>query len=658
MKLLCYSILFSICIPAVFAQQAGIDSGTFLLHKFEKNIGKEKYTSSRAANVVTCTVDFKYIDRGSPVSLKATMQLTSDLEPLSFKIKGGTSRFSSVNDSIVIHGNSADIKVDDSSFTKTLKGINFPIAGYSPATAQMLLIQYWKKHNKPQTINILPYGNVQVKKDGIDSLSFNNKTIVLERYVIKGLIWGNELLWTDTKGRLYCLITNDAEGDKQEMMLEPYESLLSTLIDRAAIYGMRLFTNTAKPSSQKHNVIAITGGSLIDVINNTTVANATVVIENGIIKKVGTTDNVTIPANAFIINAKGKTILPGLWDMHSHFEQAEWGPAYLAAGVTTVRDCGNEFGYINTIQKAIDEGKGVGPHILKAGIIDGKGVFSLGIIQADTKEEAITAVRRYKENGFVQIKIYSSVKPAVVKYICDEAHRLGLTVTGHIPFGMTLQQGVDSGMDMVNHVQYVYSVMKKSKTDQSINFDDSANVALLDFIKQHHVVIDPTLGVFELGYRSLKDSITTIEPAFASLPAPMQPLFINTGVSSDSDIAFGKRIMTTFKQITNALYKDSITIVAGTDMGFPGFSLPRELELYVESGLTPMQAIQTATIVPARVMKKDLVSGSVEQGKQADLIIIDEDPLQNIRNIRKVSTVIKDGNIYDPKELHKIAGFQ
>ena len=162
-----------------------------------------------------------------------------------------------------------------------------------------------------------------------------------------------------------------------------------------------------------------------------------------------------MPAGAFIIDAKGKTILPGLWDMHAHFEQAEWGPAYLAAGVTTVSDCGNEFGYINAIQKAIDDGSGIGPHILKAGIIDGKGPYAFGIIQADTKEEAIAEVDRYKENGFVQIKIYSSVKPAIVKAICDEAHRVGLTVTGHIPDGMTLMQGVDSGMDMVNHVQYV-----------------------------------------------------------------------------------------------------------------------------------------------------------------------------------------------------------
>jgi|ERR1035437_30032 hypothetical protein len=653
MKKIYTSLLLTFWICFAFAQNF-TDSGTFLIHKFEQNIGKEKYIVTKNNNAINYVVDFKYVDRGSPVTLTANMQLTSLLQPLSFRIKGGTSRFSAINDSVVINKKTALIKVDDSSFTKNLSGINFTVAGYSPATAQMLLIQFWKKNNKPFTMNILPYGSVEISKDGADTFAFDKKPLVLERYVIKGLIWGNELLWTDAKGQLYCLITNDAEGDKQEMMFEPYETLLPLFINKAAVDGMRLFTKTANPSFQKHDVIAITGGTLIDVVNNRAIPNSTVIIEYGKIQSVG--NNLKVPSNAFVIDAKGKTILPGLWDMHSHFEQAEWGPAYLAAGVTTVRDCGNEFGYINAIQKAIDDGNGIGPHILKAGIIDGNGPYALGIIQANTKEEAVQAVDRYKQNGFVQIKIYSSVKPAIVKVICDEAHKQGLTVTGHIPKGMTLMQAVDSGLDMVNHVQYVYSILKINP-DFSINFNDSANQAVLAFLKSHHVVIDLTDGVFELTFRSVHDNITDIEPNFKTLPLPLQAIFANTGESSDSDIVFGKFIMKCIKEITNALYKDSITIVAGTDMGFPGYSVFRELELYVESGLTPMQSIKTATITPAQVMKLGDVAGSIEAGKNADVIIVDGDPLQNIRNIRKVTTVIKDGNVYDPGVLHQIAGF-
>ena len=239
--------------------------------------------------------------------------------------------------------------------------MTFPVAGYSPGTVQQVLLQYWKNHHQPVSIYTLPFGSVQIKKDGNDTLSFDNKPLILDRYTINGLIWGNELLWADHEGRLMCLITNDAEADKLEMMREPYESLLPMLISRAATYSMGLFEKAMPKTKGEAKTIAIVGGTVVDVINSTTIANSVILIENGIIKKVGKAGEIKIPANAKIIDAKGKTVLPGLWDMHAHFEQAEWGPAYLAAGVTTVRDCGNEFGYINAIKKAIDKGKGNWP---------------------------------------------------------------------------------------------------------------------------------------------------------------------------------------------------------------------------------------------------------------------------------------------------------
>jgi imidazolonepropionase-like amidohydrolase len=321
-----------------------------------------------------------------------------------------------------------------------------------------------------------------------------------------------------------------------------------------------------------------------------------------------------------------------------------------------VRDCGNEFGYINAIKEAIDAQKGIGPRILKAGIIDGPGAMGLGIVRAATKAEAISAVDMYKDNGFAQIKIYSSVTPAIVKVIAAEAHRLGLTVTGHIPQGMTLQQGVDSGMDQVNHMQYVYAVMKKNK-DKSIDLEDSANVAVLNYLVKHKVVIDPTLGVYEMIFRSVKNDILLMEPAYYTLPVPLQALFTNMGMPPDQALGFKPR-MQSMMNLVKVLHDKGVPVVAGTDMGFPGYSLHRELELYVAAGLTPLEAIQAATIVPARVMNRDQQTGSIKTGKQADLVIIDGDPLQQIRNIRKVWMVIKEGRQYDPVALHRLVGFK
>jgi len=655
MKKYLFSIILSALFLNTYAQQMSADSGVFLLHKFEQHIGKETYHIINNKDSKTYTSDFKFVDRGSPVPLKTELRVNPVLDPLILKIKGNVARSATVNDVVSINGSNAHLTVDDSIYDRKIKPLTFPIAGYAPVIVQQVLIQYWKKHHEPANINTLPTGSVQIKRDGSDTLTYNGKPLILERYTIGGLIWGNEFVWTDKQGQLIAVITNDAEFDKFEAMREPYESLLSTLIGKSATYSMRLFTKSASIKTAADKVIVIKGGTVLDVVSEKTIPNAVVVIENGIIKKIGKEGEVSIPSGAKVIDAKGKMLLPGLWDMHAHFEQAEWGPAYLAAGVTTVRDCGNEFSFINAIKDAIDQGKGVGPQILKAGIIDGKGQYALGIIQADTKEEAIKAVDRYKENGFAQIKIYSSVKPAIVKAICDEAHKQGLTVTGHIPFGMTLQQGVDSGMNMVNHVQYVYTIMKRNK-DRSIDFNDSTSIAAINFIKQHNVVIDPTVGVFEMSFRNVKDDITKMEPAFYTLPLPLQAMLKNTGQDSAGAKKF-KPLYESMVTIVKKLHDAGVTIVAGTDQGFPGFSVARELEIYVQAGLTPADAIQTATITPAKVMNVDKTNGSIEEGKQANIIIVDGDPLKNIRDIRNVTTVIKEGHIYDPGTLHKLVGF-
>ena len=639
MKRYLLSLLLSGLFFTVYAQNNAADSGTFLLHKFAQHIGKETYHISKSAGVITYTADFKFVDRGSPVPFKAELKVTPKLDPLEFNIKGRFSRFSTINDKITITNGQAHVQVDDSAHDVKITAATFPVAGYAPVIGQQVLLQYWKKHHEPSDIHTLPTGSVQIRRDGSDTLTYKDQPLILERYTIGGLIWGNEFVWTDKQGEVICIITNDAEFDKFEAVREPYEYLLPKLIGKTATYSMRLFTKSASASDKADKVIAIKGGTVYDVVNEKTIPDAVVLIENGIIKKVGKSGEVSIPAGAKIIDATGKMIFPGLWDMHAHFEQAEWGPAYLAAGVTTVRDCGNEFDFINAIKEAIDGGRGIGPLILKAGIIDGKGTRSLGIIQADTKEEAIKEVDRYKNNGFVQIKIYSSVKPAIVKAICDEAHKLGLTVTGHIPNGMTLQAGVDSGMDMVNHVQYVYSIMKYNK-DRFVDFQNDTTIAVIDFIKQHHVVIDPTLGVFEMSFRSTKDDITAIEPAFYTLPLPLQALLKDFGMPPAKAEQY-KSYYQSMVAIVKKLHDAGVTIVAGTDQGFPGFSVPRELELYVQSGLTPADAIQTATIIPARVMKLDNTTGSIEEGKQADIIIVDGDPLKNIRDIRNVTIVIK-----------------
>jgi len=389
-----------------------------------------------------------------------------------------------------------------------------------------------------------------------------------------------------------------------------------------------------------------------------------VVIEGDRITAAGTRETVTIPRRAKVVDARGKFLLPGLWDMHAHFEQVEWGPTYLAAGVTTVRDVGNEFEFITAVRDALKEGRGLGPRMLLAGIIDGESQTAWGLIRAGTAAEAQAAVNRYYKAGFQQIKIYSSVQPEVVEAICAEAHKLGMTVTGHVPNGMNALQAVEAGMDQINHVQYLPPVLRprtfrplQGAPPPPLDFQTPEAQKSIEFFKSHNTVIDPTLAVFEWSLHPAEKPFATIEPGAGKVPRQLAGAINNTGVPPGA-VPQATAIMDRYFAIVGALHKAGIPIVAGTDQVVPGHSLHREIELYVKSGFTPMEAIQAATLVPARVMKLDKESGTIEAGKRADLIILDRDPLDNIRNIRTAKTVITGGRMYDTSRLWQSVGFK
>lgn len=639
----------------VYAQAPLGDSGTYNLHKFAQHIGKETFVAKKEGDVYSYDIDFKFTDRGSPVPLKSVLKITTAFQPRMLVLNGRTSRMSQISDSVVITGSQVSISVDDSLYKKDLTKNSFPVGGYSPGLVQTALLRFWKHQGKPSTIDLLPTGKVQIRLDGKDEVSLDGQKMSWDRYVVSGLIWGNELIWLDKDEKLACLITNDAEGDKLEMMQDKYEQLLPEMIGRAAKYGMQLFVSSlGKQSLDFKKVRIISGATVPDLENGSIQKNMTVVMQNGNIISVTEGAPAKIPAGAELTQANGKFLLPGLWDMHAHFQQAEWGPAYLASGVTTVRDCGNEFDYINSVKKVIDDGQGVGPTIIKAGIVDGGGKMALGVIRATNAEEAKKAVQLYKDNGFEQIKIYSSVTPAVVKAICDEAHRVGLTVTGHIPEGMKTDQGIDSGMNMINHITYIYSMVRKDGSGNVV-WSDTAD-AFFKKLAEKKIVVDPTLGIYELIFRSVDDDVKIIEPAYNSLPEPLQVLFKSLGMDSARARLFRPRLEG-LKLMVKKLKEYNVTFVAGTDMGFPGYSVARELEIYVELGLSPLEAIRTGTTIPARVMNKEKQYGAIKPGMKADVILIDGNPLENIRDIRKVVTVWKSGIPYQPKTLRKLAGF-
>jgi imidazolonepropionase-like amidohydrolase len=646
----CLAVVLFVCATGWAQTESGVtEQGVFNLHKFEQLIGKETYTLTRSPEDVTLKSDFKFTDRGTPVPLIATLTMDKDLTPRDFQIKGKISRFSSIEDSV--HGRSAG--------TVTIPpGENFfDIQGYAPVSVQMVLVRYWRSHGSPKMLKTLPRGEVQIQDQGTEAFTMGSRKIQLHKLSVRGLIWGMESLWMDEQDHLVALVSVDAEMDHFEAVADGYEDGLATFVAGAARDGMANLAKVAAGfTAQPASVTAIVGGRLIDGTGKPAVENAVVVLQNGKIVAAGPAASTAVPQAAQIVDAHGKSVLPGLWEMHAHFEQVEWGPIYLATGVTTARDVGNEREFIVAARDAIADGKGIGPRLVMAGVVDGSGPFALGVIRVDTPEQAREQVQKYKAAGFQQIKIYSSVKPEILKVVTAEAHRLGMTVTGHIPFGMDAIQGIEDGMDQINHVEYLTKVMVDPKS-QTIDLDAPNVKNVIKLLLEHHIVVDDTLALMEVILHPLDRPISTFEPGILKVAPELKEGLETMGApapKADQSAATFRAMEATVR----ILHQAGVPLVAGTDQAVPGFSLDREIELHVQAGFTPMEAIQSATVVAAQAMGMEKESGTIEAGKRADVILVDGNPLENISDIRKVSAVFAAGKMYQPAALWSAVGFK
>ncbi|MGH9713407.1 MAG: amidohydrolase family protein [Candidatus Acidiferrales bacterium] len=651
------------------AAPAVVEQGKFRLHKMEQPIGEEKYEITRDGQSLVVKMQFKFTDRGTAVPLAATLRAATDLTPEQFEIKGRTSRQSEIDEAVEVSAEKARIRNREKWTEATRPKQFFTIAGYAPATMQMLMVRYWAAHGSPAEFETLPSGRVKIEPRGQDTIKIEGKEETLDRYTIEGLIWGRETLWFDSNRNLIAAVTADAEFDHFEAIREGYESALGTFVGRAGADGMAALAEISKGiSGSRAETLAIMGGTLIDGTGSDPLPDSAVVIEKGRILAAGPRAKVKIPHGATKIDARGKSILPGLWDMHAHFEQVEWGPIYLAAGATTVRDCGNEFEFLVAVRDAIQNGRGLGPRLLLAGVVDGSGPLSMGIEAVDTPEEAKAWVNRYHDAGFQQIKIYSSVKLEETRMIAEEGHRLGMTVTGHVPEGLDAYQTIEAGQDQINHIQYVANIMRPALPADATRMDRlsaNANVNLespeakraLAFLVEHGTVVDPTLAVSEFFTATSAKPPASFEPGVNKVAPELAEQLSASGPPSPLTDMFEK-VFEKDVAIVGALHRAGVPIVAGTDQTVPGHSLYREIELYEQAGFTPMEAIQAATIVPARAMGLETELGTVESGKRADLIIVNGNPLESIHNIRKVEFVITNGIMYNCAELWRSVGFK
>ncbi len=527
------------------------------------------------------------------------------------------------------------------------------------------------RHTAGHRLKLLPAGEAWIDDDTTREVRVDGAARHLRRVAIAGLDYTPQVIWLDEDDEMFAggdtafgAIRSGAEAALPALQADN----LAWSSARAARLAQQL---GHRPPGGK---LAFIHARLYDSERRTVVPDATVVVAGDRIAAVG--DAATpVPDGSRVIDAHGRTLLPGLWDMHAHVQFAEVGLLYLASGVTTVRDMGNHPDELDARVARIEAGTEIGPHLVRAGLIDSPSPYNAPYgINATTLPEALAAVSRYVDAGYAQIKLYSSIPPAWVPVIAAAAHARGLRVSGHVPLGMSAADAVQQGFDEIQHVNYLFlqflarpgedtrtlmRVTRVAEHGADLDLDGPDVQRFLDLLVAHHTVLDPTLAIFQGQFTSDPGELEpNLVPYADRLPAQVVRRRKAGGLAAPGgQRAKFRASFAALQRMVKRAWDRGIPIVAGTDVS-AGLSLPHELELYVEAGIPTTEVLSLATIGAARIMGQDRDTGSSAAGKRADLVLVDGDPTRDIGALRNTDVVVCRGVVYDPGELFVAAGMR
>lgn len=447
-----------------------------------------------------------------------------------------------------------------------------------------------------------------------------------------------------------------------------YEELNDELLAIQNTYKDRYFEEVTERITRKVDKgLIITGARLFDPQTGATRPDANILVENGKINRI-TFGTPEIPSGCEQLDASGKFVMPGLWDMHVHYSDQSLAMLYLANGTTNVRDMGNSLDLVDK-KKAIDQGETIGPHIqVMAGFIDGAGEYAgpTGEIISSV-EEGKVAITKYADHGYQQIKLYSSIKPEWVAPLVEEAKKYDLRVSGHIPAHMLASEAIEAGYDEIQHANMLFLNFYGKELDTrtparfttvaqqaaAFDFESEAFKTFVRQLKALDITVDPTVSVFEGMFTGKAGEPS---PPLAVIIDRL-PLNLQRYLKRGAGLPVPEGMAETYQQsfdnmlrMVKALYDAGITVVPGTD-ALGGFTLHRELENYVKAGIPPKEVLKMATVTAAEVAGQTGTYGRILEGKAADLIIIDGDPTEDISDIRRVEWVILDDNYYRTRDV-------
>jgi imidazolonepropionase-like amidohydrolase len=614
-------------------------------------------------------VDYLFKDNGRGPELKEEYTLAADGTFTRYKVKGVSTFGSLVDEGF---SRTADVV----RWKSTSDRGEQPVVGtalYSPlgGSPDIISVSLAALAKRPDgKLPLIPSGTLTSRKLGEADITRGAEKRKVQLLALTGVGFVPTSVWatTDAEPRLFAFIypgylqlveqgweSNAAALEMQqvaaekELLVDLNQRLSHRLVGATLIRNARVFDSERAVLLPPSDVL-IDKGRIIDVSP-----------AGSQVRQAGRT-----------VDAANRVLLPGLFDMHVHVSFWDGG-LHLASGVTTVRDMGNNNQTLLELMKQERAGTLLMPQVVPAGFIEGESAnASRSGFVIKNLDEAKQAVDWYADNGFPQVKIYNSFPREILAETTAHAHSRGLRVSGHVPVFLRARDAVLAGYDEIQHInQVLLNFLVDDKTDTrtlerfylparrtaALDFESAQAKEFIDLLVQRKTVIDPTLATFDF----IRQRDGELSKEFAAVADHVPPdvrrgfYAAQVKIPDDATYRLYNQSYAAMIDFVGRMYRAGVPLVAGTD-DIPGFTLHRELELYVEAGLTPAQALQVATLNGAKYSQLLHERGVISPGRRSDLILVDGEPTKNIADIRKVALVIKGDVAYYPSDVFEALG--
>lgn len=627
-----------------------------------------RYVVDREGRKVSIDYDIKQNGRGP--TIRETVTLDADGAPLDWRITGRTTFGNAVNESF--RRTAAGASWTDLAGKGTIKGKDAPrfYVTQNGSVFDIAILAKALLATPGRSLAIAPGGTATLVERDRRSFDGPEGKIEVTIYELGGLALDPNYIALDSSGELFAVLT-----DSNVLVRKGYEKVSEEpLVALAEKLGAERFSRLQAEGARHYaGPVRIRNVRLFDPASKALTDLRDVVVSGNRISEVVAAGSVATPGET-MIEGSGGTLVPGLYEMHGHIGQQD-ALLNVLAGVTTVRDMGNRDDVLDKLVARIDKGELAGPRIVRSGFIEGKSPFSArnGTL-VSTQDEAIAAVRKYAARGFWQAKLYNSMNPDWAPAVVAEAHRLGMRVAGHVPAFSNADAMIAAGFDEITHVNQLmlgwvlnpgedtrtlfrFTAMRRFPT---LDIKSAKVQATLDAMVARHTAHEPTIGIHELGLTALDgqpnpgavDYIDHMPPA--EQRQLKQALFgTDTPQERAQYVAAYGKVLETLTEMN----RKGILLIPGTDLG-GAFNYHRELELFGKLGMTPGQVLSRATLEMAAYLKQDQQLGSLERGKLADFFLVPGDPTQDLKAIKSIAMVVKDGTFYYPAEIYPKLGIK